>query len=35
VSQSIKAAAIIEGHFPELIAGMSGHLNFSPPLAQR
>jgi membrane fusion protein, multidrug efflux system len=31
VSQSVKAAAAIEGRFPELIAGMSGHLLLAPP----
>jgi membrane fusion protein, multidrug efflux system len=37
VSQSVKAAASIDGRFPDLIAGMSGHLLLSPPasLAQR
>jgi RND family efflux transporter MFP subunit len=31
VSQSVKAAATIDGRFPDLIAGMSGHLLLSPP----
>lgn len=31
VSQSIKVAAAIDGHFPELIAGMSGKVLISPP----
>jgi hypothetical protein len=31
VSQSVKAAATIDGKFPDLIAGMSGHLLLSPP----
>jgi RND family efflux transporter MFP subunit len=32
VSQSIKAAATIDGRFPDLIAGMSGHLLLTPPV---
>jgi len=32
VSQSVKAAAAIDGKFPDLIAGMSGHLLLTPPL---
>ena len=31
VSQSIKISASIDGHFPELIAGMSGQVNLTPP----
>jgi len=31
VSQSVKLVATISGSFPELIAGMSGHVNLSPP----
>ena len=31
VSQSIKVAAAIDGHYPELIAGMSGKVLISPP----
>lgn len=31
VSQSIKAAAVIDGKFNDLIAGMSGHLLLAPP----
>ncbi len=31
VSQSVKAAAVIDGHFPELIAGMSGRVQLVPP----
>jgi membrane fusion protein (multidrug efflux system) len=31
VSQSVRAAAVIDGKFPDLIAGMSGHLLLSPP----
>lgn len=31
VSQSIKVAATIDGRFPELIAGMSGRVQVSPP----
>jgi membrane fusion protein (multidrug efflux system) len=30
VSQSVKAIAVLDGHFPELIAGMSGHILLSP-----
>ena len=31
ISQSIKLVAAIDGKFPELIAGMSGRINLSPP----
>jgi RND family efflux transporter MFP subunit len=31
VSQSVKAAALISGRFPELIAGMSGRVKLTPP----
>lgn len=31
VSQSVKAFAIIEGYFPELMSGMSGRVDISPP----
>ena len=31
VSQSVKVAAAIDGHFPELIAGMSGRVQIQPP----
>ena len=31
VSQSIKASAVIDGSFPELIAGMSGRIELAPP----
>jgi len=31
VSQSVKVAAAIDGKFPELIAGMSGRVQVSPP----
>lgn len=31
VSQSVKAVAIIDGKFPELIAGMSGQILLTPP----
>ncbi|WP_394486447.1 efflux RND transporter periplasmic adaptor subunit [Roseateles sp. BYS96W] len=31
VSQSVKVAAAINGHFPELIAGMSGRVLITPP----
>jgi len=31
VTQSIKAVAVINGHFPELIAGMSGNILIRPP----
>lgn len=31
VSQSIKVSASIDGHFSELIAGMSGQVNLTPP----
>ena len=32
VSQSIKVAASIEGNHPELLAGMSGRINITPPV---
>ncbi len=31
VSQSVKLVATIDGRFPELIAGMSGRVNLTPP----
>ncbi len=31
VSQSIKLSAVIDGRFPELVAGMSGQVNLVPP----
>lgn len=31
VSQSIKLSAVIDGKFPELVAGMSGQVNLVPP----
>jgi multidrug resistance efflux pump len=31
VSQSVKLTATIDGHFPELIAGMSGRVTMAPP----
>lgn len=31
VSQSVKAVAVIDGKFPELIAGMSGQILLTPP----
>ena len=31
VSQSVTVAAVIDGHFPELIAGMSGRVMLAPP----
>ncbi len=31
VSQSVKLAAVFEGRFPELMAGMSGRIQVSPP----
>ena len=31
VSQSVKVAAVIDGSFPELIAGMSGRIQLAPP----
>jgi RND family efflux transporter MFP subunit len=31
VSQSVKIAAVIDGHFPQLIAGMSGRVELAPP----
>lgn len=33
VSQSVKLVATIDGRFPELIAGMSGRVNMTPPSA--
>lgn len=35
VSQSVKISAVIDGHFPELIAGMSGRAYFSSTSAVR
>lgn len=35
VSQSVKISAVIDGHFPELIAGMSGRASFSSASASR
>ncbi len=34
VSQSIKLFAAIDGKFPELVAGMSGHATLKPPAGQ-
>lgn len=34
VSQSVKVAAAIDGRFPELIAGMSGRVQVTPPDAR-
>lgn len=31
VSQSVKAVAVVDGRFPELIAGMSGRILLGPP----
>lgn len=31
VSQSVKVAAAIDGHFPDLVAGMSGRVHLTPP----
>jgi RND family efflux transporter MFP subunit len=31
VSQSVKMVAVVDGHFPELIAGMSGRILLAPP----
>ena len=31
VSQSVKTIAVIDGQFPELIAGMSGRVVLTPP----
>ena len=31
VSQSVKVAAAIDGHFPDLVAGMSGRVHLAPP----
>ncbi|MDF3935163.1 efflux RND transporter periplasmic adaptor subunit [Pseudomonas citronellolis] len=31
VSQSVKLSAVIDGHFAELIAGMSGQVQMAPP----
>jgi membrane fusion protein (multidrug efflux system) len=33
VSQSIRIAAVIDGRFPQLMAGMSGRIELSPPAA--
>jgi multidrug resistance efflux pump len=33
VSQSIKVTAVIDGRFPQLIAGMSGRIELAPPTA--
>lgn len=33
VSQSVKTIAVIDGHFPDLIAGMSGRVLLTPPTA--
>jgi len=35
VSQSVKVTAAIDGHFPELMTGMSGRVRVSEPSAQR
>jgi len=35
VSQSLKVAAVIDGRFPELIAGMSGRVHVTPPADTR
>lgn len=35
VSQSLKVAAVIDGRFPELIAGMSGRVRVTPPADAR
>jgi membrane fusion protein, multidrug efflux system len=32
ISQSIKVVAIIDGRFPELMAGMSGQVDLAPPV---
>ncbi len=34
VSQSVKVAAAIHGRFPELMAGMSGKVQITPPEGQ-
>jgi RND family efflux transporter MFP subunit len=34
VSQSIKLSAVIDGRFPELVAGMSGRVSITPPAGQ-
>jgi RND family efflux transporter MFP subunit len=34
VSQSIKLAAVIDGKFPDLVAGMSGRVRIEPPGSQ-
>jgi len=34
VSQSVKVNGVIHGHFPELIAGMSGQVLLKPPASQ-
>lgn len=35
VSQSLKVAAVIDGSFPDLIAGMSGRIQFAAPAGQQ
>jgi len=35
VSQSVKVAAAIDGHFPDLVAGMSGRVHLAPPTGAR
>jgi RND family efflux transporter MFP subunit len=35
VSQSLKVAAVIDGRFPELLAGMSGRVQLVPPAEAR
>jgi RND family efflux transporter MFP subunit len=35
VSQSLKVTAVIDGRFPELIAGMSGRVQLVPPAGSR
>lgn len=35
VSQSLKVTAVIDGRFPELIAGMSGRVQLAPPEGMR
>lgn len=35
VSQSVKLTAVIDGKFPELIAGMSGKVQMNPPSGQQ
>ena len=34
VSQSVKVAAVIDGQFADLIAGMSGRIELAPPAAK-